>query len=106
MVGVGLVCLGMGCGGRQTPEATLDPPGAALFNGQVHKDVNCARCHGSDGAGGLRGPNLKKRLMGQSDEAVAAAILKGPGFMPPYEGKLSEEEVKQIIAWLRSGATE
>ncbi len=102
---VGLVALGSGagCAGRQAPEVNPDSPGAALYSGQLKRDVNCARCHGADATGGMRGPNLKKRLATLSDEQIAAAILEGPGMMPAFEGKLTEAEVGQIVVWLRGG---
>jgi len=102
---IGLLLLGplLGCAGRQAPEANADSPGAALYSGQLKREVNCARCHGADATGGMRGPNLKKRIADMSDDQIVAATLAGPGMMPSFEGKLTEAEIAQIVVWLRGG---
>jgi cytochrome c oxidase cbb3-type subunit III len=78
------------------PKAITD--GAVLFRQE------CAFCHGVSARGGMRGPDLTTGSWthGGSDAEVAATISSGvPGTaMPP--NKLTEDEVWQIIAYLRT----
>jgi mono/diheme cytochrome c family protein len=73
-------------------------PGAALYA------QNCARCHGSDGGGGL-GPQLsdgqaKKDFPDEADQV--AFVTKGQGGMPAFGGSLSPEEIQQVVAYTRT----
>lgn len=90
------------CAGTQTPKQQITAPGEALFNGQVRAEVNCYKCHNGDGGGTLRGPNLGKRVPNLTDQDIAGAIAKGPGLMPSFKDKVSDAEVKEIVAWLRT----
>ena len=92
----------VGCGGTQIPKAQIASPAQSLFNGQVRADINCFHCHDGDGSGTLWGPNLAKRVPKLTDDGIAQAIAEGPGLMPSFKGKLSDAEVKEIVAWLRS----
>ena len=77
--------------------------------GQVFAD-NCARCHGEKGDGTGTGPPLVHRLYEPGhhpDFSFQSAVKNGViahhwnfGDMPPVAG-LSEEEVTQIIAYVR-----
>ena len=116
------VALGGGCAGTALPPlgpvgggaaaatgggAAAAGPGAAdrgrdLFNGWVRTNVNCYTCHNGDGAGTWRGPNLAKRVPKLSDAEIASTISEGPGLMPSFKGKVDDEEVHQLVAWLRS----
>jgi cytochrome c6 len=79
-------------------------PGAGkdLFAGK------CVMCHGADGAGNtamgkrfniqnLRAPEIQKR----SDAELAASITKGKNKMPAFEGKLTPEQVSNVVAHIR-----
>ncbi|MDP3980418.1 MAG: cytochrome c [Chlamydiota bacterium] len=65
----------------------------------------CKSCHGADGAGnaGLAKmlkvePELLVLANNQkSDEELTAIIKDGKGKMPPFNGKLSEEEIKGLV---------
>lgn len=66
--------------------------------------TSCAGCHGPDGGGGGRGPNLVRRALWHplSDEAVFSAIRNGlPGTdMPP--SKFSGEDTWNLVAWVKA----
>ena len=75
-------------------QASSDPK--ELFTG------NCAGCHtlAAVGAKGTVGPNLD-----QLDVDVARAehqIRRGGGGMPPFEGQLSDEQIKALAAFVAS----
>jgi cytochrome c6 len=80
----------------------------------------CARCHGKDGKG--NGPDLAKLhpssspvdwtrpvVMNQwSDQEIIDIITKGgkavgsSAVMPPFKGKLSEDQIKDMLAFIRT----
>ncbi len=71
--------------------------------------AKCAACHGATGAGDTTmGKNLKLRDMGsadvqkQSDDELATIITKGKGKMPAYDGKLTKEQVGDVVKFIRS----
>jgi len=78
------------------PEAIA--AGAKLFMG------SCAGCHGPDGGGGARGPNLVRRSLWHplSDDAIFQVIRKGvPGTdMPPT--KLSDDQTWNLVAFIHA----
>jgi mono/diheme cytochrome c family protein len=66
-------------------------------------------CHGPDGSGNT--PMGKKlgthdfaspEVQKQTDAQLTEAITKGKNKMPPYAGKLSDEQVKQLVAYIRT----
>jgi cytochrome c6 len=86
------------------------PPGArgqndaaSIFKGK------CAVCHGANGDGNtnvgkgmklrdLRSPDVQK----QTDAELYKIICCGKGKMPGYQGKLTDDQIKQQVAYLRS----
>jgi mono/diheme cytochrome c family protein len=71
--------------------------------GQVAYDKICKVCHGSEGQGNA-GPALVPFEL--DDEQLLAKVREGGGEMPPVsERRLSDDEVKQIAAYLRSLTT-
>ena len=77
------------------PAAGDDPP-----PGQVAYDRVCKVCHGPE-AQGNAGPALVPFAM--EDDELLAKVREGGGEMPPISAnRLSDDEVKQIAAYLRS----
>jgi cytochrome c oxidase cbb3-type subunit 3 len=78
------------------PEAIA--AGAKLFS------ASCGGCHGPDGSGGARGPNLVQRALWHplADEAIFDAIRKGiPGTdMPPT--KLDDDQTWNLVAFIHA----
>lgn len=69
----------------------------------------CAACHGPDGSGNTAmGKNLKLRDLGsadvqkQSDEELATIISKGKGKMPAYDGKLTKDQINDVVKYIRT----
>jgi len=84
------------------PAARSDD-GAALYK------QKCAACHGADGAGQTgMGKSMKLRDLGsadvqkQSDAELTTIIAKGKNKMPAFEAKLKPEEIKSLVAYIRS----
>jgi mono/diheme cytochrome c family protein len=89
------------CAGKQLPAERVTSRGEALFNGRVKADVDCYRCHDGTGTGTWRGPNLGKRVPGLTDQQIGNAILEGPSLMPSFRGKVTDDDIRQIVGWLR-----
>jgi mono/diheme cytochrome c family protein len=77
--------------------------------GDLYKTKGCAACHGATGAGDTTmGKNLKLRDLGsadvqkQSDDELTTIITKGKGKMPIYSGKLTREQVGDVVKFIRS----
>jgi cytochrome c6 len=71
--------------------------------------AKCAACHSSDGSGqGMIGRSMKIRgfsspeIQGKSDEELARVISSGRGKMPAYAGKLTSEQIFQLVAYIRA----
>jgi mono/diheme cytochrome c family protein len=68
----------------------------------------CAMCHGPDGsAQTTMGKNLKIRdfhssdVQKQSDGDLKTVITKGKGKMPAFDGKLTGQQIDQLVGYLR-----
>ena len=70
--------------------------------------THCTGCHGSDGKGnsaiGTPDFTSPKTLSGLSDAEVIDTITNGRKgtIMPAWKGKLSDEEIAAVVAYLRS----
>ena len=73
--------------------------GALLF-----RDKGCAHCHGAGGTGGKKGPDLtglrKDKLW--TPAKITNQILNGGQKMPPFSDSITDEQVAQLIAYLRA----
>jgi len=70
--------------------------------------AKCAGCHGGDGSGNTSaGKSLKLRDLGsadvqkQTDAELTAIITDGKSPMPAYKGKLSDAQIKNLVAYVR-----
>ena len=81
--------------------AAFGADGAALWA------QNCASCHGKDGSGAT---TMGKKLgvkdyskdQGFSDAEATNVIKNGKGKMKAYKDKLSDADVKALVAYVRS----
>ena len=76
--------------------------GADIFKGK------CAMCHGADGKGDT--PAGKKlgtkdfhspEVAKLSDQEMFDITKKGKDKMPPYDGKLSDDQIKSLVKYIR-----
>lgn len=84
-------------------------PRNGLADGAADFKVRCAPCHGSTGAGDTKlGQNLHVRdlrsaeVQQQSDADLNGIIAKGKGTMPAYNGKLSGDQIKNLVKYIRT----
>lgn len=77
---------------------------ASAEAGRQTFDVTCAGCHGLDGRGGERGPDIATRpQVVQLSDAQILQILQGgrpAAGMPPFES-LGTAKLKELLAYLR-----
>ena len=84
------------------PALSVAQDGAAIFKSK------CAMCHGPDGSGktaigeklnirDLRSAEVQK----QTDAELSQIVTKGKNKMPPYDGKLTKEQIDQLVAYVR-----
>ncbi len=73
--------------------------GAILF-----RDKGCAYCHGVGGTGGKKGPDLSGLPKDKAwpPEKITNQILNGGQKMPPFRESVTDDEVAQLIAYLRA----
>lgn len=71
--------------------------------------ARCSACHGSNGAGEtMLGKNLKLRsltsddVQKQSDNELATIISRGKNKMPPFDRKLSKDQIGDVVKYVRS----
>jgi cytochrome c oxidase cbb3-type subunit 3 len=64
---------------------------------------NCSGCH-SNGGGGMGAPLMDaKWLYGHEPDQVFATIMQGrPNGMPSFKGRIPEDQVWQLVAYVRS----
>jgi mono/diheme cytochrome c family protein len=70
--------------------------------------AKCVACHAADGSGDtaagkammvvdLRGPEIQK----MTDDQLIDATTNGKGKMPAYKGKMTDDQIKQLVAYVR-----
>ena len=76
--------------------------------GETLFKTKCAACHGVDGKGEvLMGKKLGARnlssaeVQGQSDAQLTEVVTKGKNKMPAYDGKLTKEQIGELVAHIR-----
>ena len=70
--------------------------------------AKCAMCHGPDGSGkttmgekfGIRDLHSAD-VQKQTDAQLVEIITKGKNKMPAYDGKLTKEQIDQLVAFVR-----
>ena len=73
----------------------LRKQGAVVFH-----EKGCEHCHGVDGIGTQRGPNLSGVGRTLHKPEIEKQIREGGKEMPPYGDSLSNDEVQQLVEFL------
>jgi mono/diheme cytochrome c family protein len=106
----GLIAIGLGLS-----LTSASPAGAAdLNNGKKAYADKCARCHGNTGKGdGPKAETLekkpadytdKKKMSEFTDAQLKKITLDGKQPMPAYQGKMSDKDLDDVIAYIRTFA--
>jgi cytochrome c6 len=81
-------------------------PAAADDVAALYKS-KCQVCHGADGKGTPAGQKLgvkdfhSAEVAKQSDADLVKVTKEGKGKMPKYEGKLTDDQIKELIKYIR-----
>jgi cytochrome c oxidase cbb3-type subunit III len=96
-----------GAPGAQS-KTTMPPPYGenawAIAEGKrLYTWFNCVGCH-AHGGGGMGPPLMdEKWIYGSDPESIHATILEGrPNGMPAFGGKLADQQVWQLVAYVRA----
>lgn len=83
--------------------------GESIAAGKAIFEQFCVACHGVDGRGlaALGAPDMTDGvwLYGGDEASVSLSVSQGrTGIMPAQKGRLTEEQVRLLVAWLKAGA--
>ena len=70
----------------------------------LYRDKGCGFCHGASLEGTKKAPALAeiRKQKPWTTEKISNQILDGGQKMPPFRESLSDEQISQLIAYLRS----
>jgi cytochrome c6 len=77
-------------------------PVNAQTGGEALYKAKCAGCHGADGKANKVRDLGSADVQAQSDDAIAEIIGSGKGKMPAYGKSLKAEQIKDLVAYIRS----
>ena len=88
--------------------ASIAAPAFAQSGADTYK-AKCAMCHGADGLGttpagkAMKAASFKDPAIVSATEATLIAIVKsGKNKMPPYASKLTDDQIKAAVAYIRT----
>jgi mono/diheme cytochrome c family protein len=108
--GLAMVCLAIALGGAVSA-CNRSNASSDAANGEPTFASICARCHGSDGKGGVpaaEGANAPRNFCdaafqaARTDEQLKAVIRKGKGGMPAFGNLFSDVELQGLVHKIRS----
>jgi cytochrome c6 len=82
-------------------------PAAADDAAALYKS-KCQVCHGADGKGSAAGQKLGVRdfhspeVQKESDADLIKITKEGKGKMPKFEGKLTDDQIKDLVKYIRT----
>ena len=89
--------------------AAFTLPAIAQNTGAATYTSKCQMCHGADGAGTTPAGKAMKAssflspaVVKEPNADLIAATKNGKGKMPAYAGKLTDAEIKDVIAHIRT----
>ena len=95
-------------GGVVAAICLLSTAAEARGDGEKVYKAKCASCRGPDGAGATpAGKAIKARdfcsdeVKKETDHEWTTIIVKGKNKMPAYDGKLTKEQIGELIGYIR-----
>lgn len=102
LVRMGVAVLALGVVSLAGSSARAQDDAAGLFKSK------CAACHGADGSGNTSaGKAMKIRdfhsadVQKQTDAQLTDIITAGKSPMPAYKGKVTDEQIKLLVGYIR-----
>jgi cytochrome c oxidase cbb3-type subunit 3 len=93
-------------GSQPTPDRSqLEENAYAVSQGKrLFRWFNCSGCHGGGGGGGMGAPLMDEGWRyGHEPAAIYASIVEGrPNGMPAFGGRIADDQVWQLVAYVRS----
>lgn len=80
--------------------ASTHPIGDNTRGEELYK-ASCVVCHGPQGTGGI-GPRLAGNPVLSNEQAFWKTVHEGRHVMPPLRGALTEQQIADIRAWLKT----
>jgi len=80
--------------------ASTHPIGDDTRGEELYK-ASCVVCHGPQGTGGI-GPRLAGNPVLSNEQAFWKTVYDGRHVMPPLRGALTEQQMADIRAWLKT----
>jgi len=81
----------------------------AQDSGAATYKAKCQMCHAADGSGDTPAGKAMKALSFERPEAIktsdadlTAIVKNGKGKMPAYSGKLSDAQITEVVAYIRT----
>jgi mono/diheme cytochrome c family protein len=86
------------------PHALSNPDSDAQAGAVLFRDKGCAFCHGAGGVGTIKAPPLVdiRKDKAWPPEKMTDHILNGGQKMPPFRESLDDDEIAQLVAYLRA----
>jgi mono/diheme cytochrome c family protein len=89
--------------------ASIVTPAFAADSGPDTYKAKCAMCHGADGLGATPAGKAMKAasfkdpaIVKAPDSELIAAVKNGKNKMPAYTGKLTDDQIKSAVAYIRT----
>lgn len=92
--------------GSEAADTDSGPAESDLTNGARVFHDTCAVCHGDNGTGLGSASDLSEVLPQMSDDEVKEVIRHGAPGMPSFRSTLSDDEIRDVIAYIRDSEGE
>lgn len=79
----------------------LKHPAGDSSRGEGLYNASCVVCHGPQAAGGI-GPRLAGNPVLSNEQAFWTVVYEGRHVMPPLKGAITEQQMADIQAWLKT----
>ncbi|MEZ4379926.1 MAG: cytochrome c [Nannocystaceae bacterium] len=105
LIAAALLAFAPACDGSDNPDvANIIALSGDSMSGESLYGTHCASCHMADGTGndGLGYPSLVEHASHESDEEIVEIVLEGEDAMPAFRSQLSDQEVADVLAYIRA----
>lgn len=86
----------------QPPSTVVAGSKAKVRGAEVFATHGCVHCHGTDGVGGTKGPDLQLVRKRMNKAQILHQIQNGGKSMPSYADTLTSAQINDLVAYLRA----